>query len=405
MVTSTKTRRAAVIGAGPIGLEIALRLVERGYEITVFEKGRIGEHIRQWAHVRFFSPLGMNLTPRMRKAIETELPADDSLLTGGEFVSRILEPLAKSAALRDRILTGKRVISIARSGLGKMGLPNHPLRSERSFRLLVEDGEGRETIHEADIVFDASGVYSQANWAGTAGMPAPGERRLNNRIVRQLCDFDGHDLKRWSGKKILLLGHGHSAANAVVALANVLKKNPATQLLWAVRSDKTKPVAEVPDDPLRERGNIVNAANLLAQHPLENLRVLRRTTVESFNIFGDSKNAQSVLTPIKVKLKVWKDFQEVEVDEIISLTGYRPDLEMLRELAADFSNVSEGARGLYRALTNVTDCLAKIEIAAKDLQSGEPNFFVVGVKSYGRNPGFLLQSGYDQLDGIFSLLP
>jgi len=404
MLSSSTRKRAVVIGAGPIGLEIALRLVERGYEITVFEKGRIGEHIRQWAHVRFFSPLGMNLTPRMRKAIEAELPADDSLLTGGEFVTRVLEPLAQSAALRDRILTGWRVTAISRSGLGKMGLPNHPLRSERSFRLLIEDGEGREQIHEADVVFDASGVYSQANWAGTAGMPAPGERRLNDRIVRHLRDFDGHDLKRWSGKNILLIGHGHSAANAVVALANVLKKNPATQLFWAVRSDKTKPVAEVPDDPLIERMNIVNAANAIAQQPPENMQVLRRTTVEAFDFTAESQNSQSTKPSVRIKLKIWKDFQEVEVDEIISLTGYRPDLDMLRELTADFSNISEGARGLYRALTNVTDCLAKIEVAPKDLQSGEQNFFVVGVKSYGRNPGFLLQSGYDQLDGIFSIL-
>jgi hypothetical protein len=347
----------------------------------------------------------MNVSPRMRKAIEAEFPADDSLLTGGEFVSRVLEPLAGNAALRDKILAGRRVVSIARSSLGKMGLPNHPLRSERTFRLLAEDSEGRESVHEADLVFDASGVYSRANWAGTAGMPAPGERRLNDRIVRHLRDFDGDDLQRWSGKKILLIGHGHSAANAVVAFANVLKRNPATQLLWVVRSDKTRPVAEVPDDPLHERSNIVNAANALAQQPPENMRVLRRATVEAFNLPADYSISQSERPPIKVTLKVWKNFQEVEVDEIISLTGYRPDLDMLRELTADFSNISEGARGLYRALTNVTDCLAKIEVAPKDLQSGELNFFVAGIKSYGRNPGFLLQSGYDQLDGIFKQVP
>jgi hypothetical protein len=341
----------------------------------------------------------------MREALNNDLPSDDALLTGGEFVSRVLEPLAKSTALRDKTFTGRRVVSIARSGLGKLGLPNHPLRSERAFRLMVEDGEGRESIHEADVVFDASGVYSQANWAGTAGMPAPGERALENRIVRHLRDFDGEDMQRWSGKKILLIGHGHSAANAVVALAEVLKKNPATRLIWAVRSDKAKPVTEVPDDPLIERGKIVEAANELAQRPPENMQVLRRATIEAFDLPTALENLQAAKTPIKVKLKVRQNFQEVEADEVISLTGYRPDIDMLRELTADFSNISEGARGLYRALTNVTDCLAKIEVAPKDLQSGEPNFFVAGIKSYGRNPGFLLQSGYDQLDGIFSLLP
>lgn len=404
MITSQKKRRAAVIGAGPIGLEIALRLVERDYETAVFEKGRIGEHIRQWGHVRFFSPLGMNLTPRMRKAIAGELPADDSVLTGAEFVTRVLEPLAHNPVLRDRILTGRRVVAIARSGLGKMGLPDHPLRSERAFRLLIEDSEGREQIHDADVVFDASGVFGQANWAGTSGLPAPGERTLAARIVRHLRDFDGNAQQRWDGKRILLIGNGHSAANAIVSLASVLKRNSKTALFWAVRGDQAKPVAEVADDPLIERRNIVDAANELAQHPPANLHMLRRATAEAFLPPVDSNKLATGDHPIKVKLKVWKNFQEIEVDEIISLTGYRPNLDMLRELTVEISNITEGGRALYRALSNITDCLAKIEVSPKDLQSGEPNFFIAGVKSYGRNPGFLLQSGYDQLDGIFSSL-
>jgi hypothetical protein len=75
---------------------------------------------------------------------------------------------------------------------------------------------------------------------------------------------------------------------------------------------------------------------------------------------------------------------------------------MLRELSAEFSGVSEGVVGLYRALTNITDCLAKIEITPNALQTGEPNFFLVGMKSYGRNAGFLLKSGVEQLEAIFS---
>jgi hypothetical protein len=361
------------------------------------------EHIRQWAHVRLFSPLGMNLTARMRAAIDHPLPPDDAYIGGGEFVQKVLEPIARGT-LRGNIFTGSRVVSIARSGLGKLGLPNHPLRSERSFRALVEDSEGREHIHEADVVFDASGVYSQANWAGTAGMPAPGERAVNHRIVRHLRDFGAQAQQRWRGKRILLIGNGHSAANAVVSLANLFKDDDTTNLFWAVRSDQTNPIAEVPDDPLKERRAIVDAANTLAQRPPQNLRVLRRATVDAFEPAEDSQPSRSEKPPVRVKLKVWKNFEYVEVDEIISLTGYRPDLDMVRELTVDLSNVTEGSRGLYRALTNVTDCLAKIEVAPKDLQSGEPNFFVVGVKSYGRNPGFLLQSGYDQLDGVFSLI-
>ena len=378
-----------------MGFETALRALDRGFEVTMFEAGRIGENIRQWQHVRFFSPFGMNISPRVRQALFGKLPADEAILTGGEFIEAVLEPLSRLPELDGKIHCGRRVVFIARSSLGKMGLPNHPLRTERSFRILTEDVEGREHIFEADLVFDASGVYDQANWAGSSGMPALGERRLHNRIVRHLQDFDGSETQRYAGRRILLIGHGHSAAHAIVALNNILKREPSTQITWAVRTDRTKPVLDIPDDPLPERARIASAANEIAQNPAKHIRVLRRATIEAL---------LEAKKEFKVKLKVWRNFEELVVDEIIALTGYRPNLEMLRELSAEFSGISEGVSGLYRALTNITDCLAKIDIKPQALQTGEPNFFVVGIKSYGRNAGFLLKSGVDQLDAIFSML-
>ncbi|MGH7596732.1 MAG: NAD(P)-binding domain-containing protein [bacterium] len=396
MLTTTNKKRAVVIGAGPMGFEIALRALDRGFEVTLLEAGHIGENIRQWQHVRFFSPFGMNISLRVRQALSgNQLPADDAILTGGEFIETVLQPLSRLPELQEKIHCGHRVVSIARAGLGKMGLPNHPLRTERPFRILTEDVEGCERIFEADLVFDASGVYGQPNWAGASGMPAPGERHLGKRLIRHLHDFDGSEFQRYAGKKILLIGHGHSAAHAAIALNNIIKREPSTQVIWAVRTDRTKPILEAPDDPLSEREKVVQTANEIACNSPKNTRILRRTTLEAL---VEAHNS------LKVKLKIGRNFDEVEVEEIIALTGYRPNLEMLRELSAEFSGVSEGVAGLYRALTNITDCLAKIEINPRDLQTGEPNFFSVGIKSYGRNPGFLLKSGVEQLEAIFSML-
>lgn len=396
MLTTPNKKRTVIIGAGPMGFETALRALDRGFEVTMLEAGRIGENMRQWQHVRFFSPFVMNISPRVRQALAgNALPADDAILTGGEFIESVLEPMARLPQLEGKIHCGQRVVSIARAGLGKMGLPNHPLRTERPFRILSEDAEGREKIWETDIVFDASGVYGQPNWAGAAGMPAPGERRHNERIVRHLRDFDGSEFKHYAGKRVLLIGHGHSAAHAIMALNNISQQAPATQVVWAVRTDRTKPILEVPDDPLPERAKIAGAANEIAQKPAPNIRVLRRASLEAL------LDANSCL---KAKLKVWRNIEDVEIDEMIALTGYRPNLDMLRELTAEFSGISEGVNGLYRALTNITDCLAKIEVKPQALQTGEPNFFVVGMKSYGRNAGFLLQSGVDQVEAIFSMV-
>ncbi|MDZ7410106.1 MAG: NAD(P)/FAD-dependent oxidoreductase [candidate division KSB1 bacterium] len=394
MPSYTNQKHALVIGAGPIGLETALRLLERGIHTTVLEAGRVGEHIRQWGHIRMFSPLRMNISPRVQARLRDRLPAAETLQTGNEFVQTVLEPLAQTEPLRQCIQTGRRVVAVTRAGLGKTGLPHHPLRAERSFRILAEDAEGREQTYQADYVFDASGVFGQANWSGAGGMPAPGERRGHGRILRRPPDVK-QLAGRFAGKRILLLGHGHSAANTIVALNELLQEAPQTRVLWAVRSDRTRPVAEVAEDPLTERATIVSAANALAQNPPPQLRVLRRTTVEAL---------QTAQAALRVTLKVGKSTEEVEVDEVISLTGYRPNLEILRETTAEFSSVSEGVRGLYHALTNVTDCLARINVAPQDLFSGEPNLFVVGVKSYGRNPGFLLQSGIEQLETIFATL-
>jgi lysine/ornithine N-monooxygenase len=211
-----------------------------------------------------------------------------------------------------------------------------------------------------------------------------------------LRDYNGGEFDRYAGKRILLIGHGHSAAHAIIALNQIVEQAPSTQVFWAVRTDRTKPVSDIPEDPLPERSSIASTANFIAQNPPKNIKVLRRTTLEAL------LNSQQ---PFKVKLKVSRNFEEFEVDEIIALTGYRPDLEMLRELNAEFSGISEGVSGLYRALTNITDCLAKIDIKPQALQTGEHNFFVVGIKSYGRNAGFLLKSGVDQLEAIFSMLP
>lgn len=384
-----------MIGAGPMGFETALRALDHGFEVTILEAGRVGENIRQWQHVRFFSPFGMNISLRLRQALaNSKLPADDAILTGGEFVEAVLQPLSRLPEFDGKIHCGQRVVSIARAGLGKMGLPNHPLRAERGFRILAEDAEGREKIFDADMVFDASGVYAQPNWAGSSGMPALGERQLGKRLVRHLLDFDGNAFQRYAGKRILLVGDGHSAAHAAIALNEILKREPRTQITWSVRTDRTKPIAEVPDDPLTERARIANTANAIAQKPPANFLIFRRSNLEALH------EDQA----IQVKLKVWRNFEELAVDEIIALTGFRPNLDMLRELTADFSEISEGVSGLYRALTNITDCLAKIDIKPQALQTGEPNFFVVGIKSYGRNSGFLLKSGVEQLEAIFAML-
>jgi pyridine nucleotide-disulfide oxidoreductase len=377
------SRRVVVIGAGPVGLEAALAAVARGYEVTVLEKDDIGANLRRWGKARLFSPVRMNVSARARAVLGAACPPDDALLTGPEMVERILEPLARSAPLAGRIRAGHRVTAVGRARLTRRDLPGHPLRGERPFRLLVDGPEG-EYVLVADYVLDASGVYGQPAALGAGGIPAPGERGLDARIIRDLGRLDErrHDL---AGRDVLLVGHGHSAANALDDFAAL---EPQPRVTWATRSANRRPCVEVASDPLPERERVTARANAMAETPPAFLKMARRASVESISPRGPR---------LAVRLT---DGSEGEFDAIVSLTGYRPDLSFLSELALEIAPASEGALRLTRALGAAADCLSTPSVAASDLQSGEPGFHLVGAKSYGRLPTFLMQTGIGQAAAI-----
>lgn len=379
--------RLVVIGAGPVGLEAALAAAARGYDVTVLEKDVVGANLRRWGSTRLFSPVRMNVSAEARRMLGAAFPPEDALLTGPEMVERVLEPLARSAPLAGRIRTRCRVTAVGRARLTRRDLPGHPLRGERPFRLLVEGPEGEEMM-VAEYVLDASGVYGQPAALGAGGIPAPGERGLSGRIIRDLGRLD-EQLGDLGGRDVLLVGNGHSAANALDALASLAEPPRVT---WATRSANRRPCLEVASDPLPERERITARANGMAEDPPPFLKVARRTSVESIALRGD-----------RLAVGLTGGLGGV-FDAVVGLTGYRPDLSFLSELALEIAPASEGSARLTRALGGASDCLAAPEVAARDLQSGEPGFHLIGAKSYGRLPTFLMQAGIGQAAAILDSL-
>ncbi|HEY3174809.1 MAG TPA: FAD-dependent oxidoreductase [Candidatus Polarisedimenticolia bacterium] len=389
--------RIAVIGAGPMGISAALLALERGFEVTVFERGEVGESVRRWGpSTRLFSPMRMNLPARARELLGGAAPDDDALLTGPELADKALVPLACLPPLSGRVRTRHRVAAVGRAGLTRLDLPGHPLRAERPFRLLLQTPRGEEYF-EAEAVLDASGVYGQPGWSGPGGLPARGERELGARLIRRLGELESRRAAL-IGRRALLIGHGHSAANALLLLERMAADSPQTRVVWATRSSNRRPCAEVAGDPLPERQRVAARANDLASDPPSFLSVLRGCSLQAIEAVdggGDGASLRATLAgPASAPAR------EEIVHEAISLTGYRPDLGVLTELALEISPVTEGGARLSRALTGVTDCLALPRVLPKDLESGEPGFFLVGSKSYGRSPAFLLRTGLAHLETI-----
>jgi hypothetical protein len=89
------------------------------------------------------------------------------------------------------------------------------------------------------------------------------------------------------------------------------------------------------------------------------------------------------------------------VDEIVVATGLRPDLEMLRELRLGLDEIVESPSALAPLIDpNVHSCGSVPPHGAEELKHPEPDFFVVGMKSYGRAPTFLLRTGYEQVRSV-----
>jgi hypothetical protein len=370
-----------------MGLEAALGALERGLAVTVVEKGRVGENLRRYGKTRLFSPFAMNVSARARAVLGTASPGPDELLSGVEMAERVLEPLARAPMLAERIRTGHTVSAVGRARMTRRDLPGHPLRAERPFRILVESARGEEVI-EADCVLDASGVYDRPAAVGVGGIPARGERALDGALIQRLDALQAA-LPGLAGRDVRLVGHGHSAAGALAAI-EALRDPP--RLRWATRSPNRRPCVEIAGDSLPERARVTAHANDLAADPPPFLTVERRSGVERFAPEGGRVAVTLV------------GGRTVVVDAVLGFTGYRPDLSFLSELALDVSPMSEGAAGLARALSGITDCLSTPTLRPADLESGEPGFHLVGAKSYGRLPTFLLRNGFEQLETILDRL-
>ncbi len=396
--------RIAILGAGPIGLEAALYARTHALPVTLYERGRVGEHLHRWGHVRLFSPFGMNSTSLGRTAIQAEnahyeFPVDGECITGKQHLAVYLEPLARTATLRECLRTDSQVLHVSRRGFLKEDGTGDGRRGQQPFRLLIRDSKGHERVEEADVVLDCSGTYGQHRWMGDGGTPALGELAAEPRIAYGLEDLLGERRTDYAGKKVLLFGSGYSAASTACNLAQLGEEHPESWAIWLARGAGSQPIKRIANDPLRERDRLAVRANMLATRSDANLEFHKQTVIEAIEPAAMDKGFR-VSTRCAGKPSTW------EVDRVIVNVGYSPDTILYRELQVHECYASLGPMNLAAALLKHSgaDCLDVPAQGAQALRNPEPNFYILGAKSYGRNSNFLLRNGFAQIREVFTLL-
>lgn len=389
-----------IIGAGPVGIEAALYAKSAGYQARILEKGEVAHNLQQWKHVTFFSPFGINHSPLGKKLLAKQgipLPGDEEYLSGRAYLERYLLPLANSPFLKPHIITGCEALAVSRRGILKNEHIGDGQRANYPFRILTRDRQGREKIYESDYLIDASGSYGNPNWLGDGGIPAPGELANRHRIQYHLEDVAGEAKSKYAGKTTLVAGEGHSAATSIVALAQLMEENPRTRVTWITRGEGETPLLPIPDDPLQERARIVREANRLAGHP--NVRWIKNAAVNALEY--DERSGK-----FRVEASGPGGALFLEVDHVIANVGYSPDNNIYRELQVHECYASRAPMKLAAALLGQSsaDCLTQPAPDAQVLRNPEPDFYIIGMKSYGKNSNFLLKTGFEQIRDVFRLI-
>ena len=266
-------------------------------------------------------------------------------------------------------------------------------RDQQPFEIRLETGE----VIEARAVIDASGTWLHPNPAALGRRRRfPASASMRDRIAYGIPDVAGRDRARYAGKRVLVVGSGHSAFNVILDLLTLAEQAPGTAIVWAMRRDNLDTVwGGGASDALEARGELGQRA---------------RRAVESGRI--------RVLTPFRIR-------SIAEAGDALTVTGAirgdetaidrRSDGRLHRIPARPRDAEGGAARRSIRGSSapsalgplidpNEHSCGTVRPHGARELAHAEKDFYIVGMKSYGRAPTFLLATGYEQARSVVAML-
>ncbi len=330
-------------------------------------------------------------TVRLLEAYGWQMPPAQELPTGRDLLERYLLPFAELPRVQNHIHLNAQVVAVSRRNIDKM---KDAGREVAPFVLHVVYRDGREELVEAAAVIDASGTWHKPNPLGSGGLPAVGEKRNAAHIFYGMPDVLGAYRIRYANRRVMVVGSGHSAINALLDLTHLKQDHPRTTLYWAMRGTNLRRVYGGEDDALPARGRLgarikahVDAGEIQLVSPFRVREIAARE--HGLGVIGETPDG----------------LDTVAVDEIIAATGARPDLDMLRELRLELDPALESTRQLGPMIDpNIHSCGTVRPHGEAELRHPEKDFYIVGMKGYGRAPTFLLATGYEQVRSVVAAL-
>jgi hypothetical protein len=405
----------AILGAGPIGIEAALYARFLGYDVLLFDQGKVAGNVLKWGHVKMLTPFKDNSSSLGLRALLAQdenfkPPAADDCLTGHQYATQYLVPLAKTDLIYDGVHVHSRVVSISRVQTQREDDVPGDERGGDEFRLLIDSKSRGLWTARADIVIDTTGnSNSPRGIAPGGGVPLASAESLAD-IQSGWIDVAGAKRETVLGKKVLLVGSGLSAATIAAAMESVIASDQATQLTWVtLPGEDGKPTLR--PQSIGKRCNEAAAFDQLAYNQLlERSKLLLSGTVDgvvpiaAWGIERLDRTAEG--QTIATLLVGFEETLSRTCDVVIQATGSKPCWDFAEPLRIGRCHVSDGPIGVASALASPTGShLGKgYACDSQSLMTTEPNYYVLGSKSFGSISGFLIQDGLMQIRSLFALI-
>lgn len=381
-----------VIGAGPVGLAAAAHLIDQGVEPLVLEAGQAaGAAVREWSHVRLFSTWGEVIDPAAEKLLAPTgwtRPDPAAYPSGGDWAESYLRPLAD--VLGDRVRLDTTVTGVSRTGRDRIVDAD---REQQPFVVHVAHADGREERLFARAVIDASGTWATPSPAGGSGLAALGERAAADRITYRVPDLKDPAVRaRYAGRRTAVIGSGASAFTALAYLADLAESDDGsgTKGVWILRRGISgSTFGGGTADQLPARGALGLAAKAAVDEG-------HADAVTGFRTEAIERDTDGRL------VLAGEDGRRLDpVDEVIVLTGFRPDLSFLGELRLGLDERLQAPVALAPLIDpNQHSCGTVYPHGHRELSHPEQGVYLVGMKAYGRAPTFLAMTGYEQVRSI-----
>lgn len=386
-----KAYPVAILGAGPVGLAAAAHLSLAGEAFILLEKGtEVAENIKSWQHVRLFSPWQYNVDKAAKQLLLKSgwtMPEEDVLPTGQEIREVYLKPLANLPGIQPFISFNTTVVGISKKNHDKMKSAS---RDSAPFVLYVEQNGETKRIF-ASAIIDATGTWATPNPVHADNVWTSAEQKLADKIFYGIPNIE--TLKeRYTGKRIAVIGGGHSAINTILEL----EKLEDVEITWVLRKKRVEDAYGGEEkDALAARGELGSRIHTLVDEG----------KVKVFTPFYIEEIAQTSAGIIIKGEGLIGEQQLPAVDEIIANTGSRPDFSFLKEIRLSIDATVESVEALAPLIDpNEHSCGTVRPHGELELRHPETGFYIVGMKSYGRAPTFLMATGYEQVRSVVAYL-